>query len=117
VVVLFLLVQGTWRLTTVGLTPVERTYANMGRLGALAGVRRTPSQTPWDFAQAVGKTVPRVKSEAMEVAWHFSASRYGRREPTEEEYKRMTGAWKAVRSGLVRRSLRRLRPFGRRSTA
>lgn len=117
VVVLFLLIQGAWRLTTVGLTPVERTYANMGRLGTLAGIHHTSSQTPWDFAQAVGRTVPRVKNEAMEVAWHFSASRYGRREPTEEEYKRMTGAWKAVRSSLVRRSLRRLRPFGRRSTA
>jgi hypothetical protein len=113
VVILVLLIQGFWRMTTIGLTPVERTYANMGRLGALAGVRRTSSQTPRDLALAVGTAVPGIKNEALTVAWHFSASRYGRREPTAEAQKHLSSAWKAVRRGLLRLSLRRLRPFRR----
>jgi hypothetical protein len=114
VVVLVLLIQGLWRVATIGLTPAERTYANMGRLGALAGVRRTSSQTPRDLAVAVGAAIPGIKNEALTVAWHFSASRYGRRDPTEAGHQQMMGAWKTVRGGLLRRSLRRLRPFGRR---
>ncbi|MDA1188703.1 MAG: DUF4129 domain-containing protein [Chloroflexi bacterium] len=106
-----------WHLMIAGLTPVERVYASMGRLGRLAGVMRSPSTTPQEFATAITAAVPRVASDASLVASQFSVSRYGGREPSEEDQHRLQSAWRSVRRALLKRILRRLMPLRASATA
>ena len=90
----------------LGRGPGERAYAKMSRLGTLAGVRRAASQTPTEYADTLGRAVPRIAAGAHAVASAFAVGRYGgaRTEDTAD----VDDAWKRVRGSLVLRALRRL---------
>ena len=90
----------------LGRGPGERAYAKMSRLGTLAGVRRAASQTPAEYADTLGRAVPRIAAGAHAVASAFASRRYGgaRTEGTAD----IDDAWKSVRGRLVLRALRRL---------
>ena len=104
-----------WLMWTIGLPKAdlaERDYAKMSRLGTLAGLRRRAHQTPMEYANALGSTIPAVAAGARVVGWAFTVGRYGGREPDEEDQEHLNEAWKSVRGGLVMRALRRLVPVG-----
>ena len=90
----------------LGRGPGERAYTKMSRLGTLAGVRRAASQTPTEYADTLGRTVPRIAAGAHAVASAFAIGRYGGAQL--EESAAADDAWKSVRGGLVLRALRRL---------
>jgi transglutaminase-like putative cysteine protease len=77
-----------------GLPPGEAPYARMARLAWLLGRGPTPSQTPHEFAGALG--VP----AAVTLADAYVASRWsqGRAAPPED----LDAAWRAVRAALLR---------------
>ena len=95
-----------WR-RGLGDLPGERAYAKMTRLGALAGVRRQPQQTPLEYARSVGLALPRTAAGAQTLGWAFALGRYGRQAVEDE---RIDAAWKSVRARLLLRALRRLVP-------
>ena len=90
----------------LGRGPGERAYTKMSRLGTLAGIRRAASQTPGEYADTLGRAIPRVAAGAQAVAAAFAIGRYGGARPAETAD--VDDAWKSVRGGLVRRALRRL---------
>ena len=104
-----------WSGSLANATPVERAYTKMGRLGALAGIRRRANQTPGEYAAAIAGVIPAVASDTRGIAWAFASNRYGRRELDSEDYEGVNRAWKSIRGSLVTRAFSRLVPVGRRS--
>ena len=90
----------------LGRGPGERAYTKMSRLGTLAGVRRAASQTPAEYADAIGRAIPRIAAGAQAVASAFAVGRYGG--AREGESAGVDDAWRSVRGGLALRALRRL---------
>ena len=90
----------------LGRGPGERAYTKMSRLGTLAGIRRAASQTPAEYAEALGRASPRIAAGAHAVASAFAIGRYGGARPGDTTA--ADDAWKSVRGSLVLRALRRL---------
>ena len=100
-----------WYAGMGSLSPIERMYTKMSRLGSAAGIGRMDHQTPADYANALGSAVPSVGAAARSVASAFAAGRYGRPTPGQEPGEGLHEAWQEVRGGLVSTVLRRLWPF------
>jgi hypothetical protein len=98
----------TWLAWSWGLGsgPGERAYAKMSRLGTLAGIRKAASQTPSEYAETLGRAVPRLAAGAHAVASAFAIGRYGGAQRGDATA--VDDAWKAVRGRLALRVLRRL---------
>jgi hypothetical protein len=109
-IVLFLISQVAWNFGLGGMTAEEKIYTKMGRLGWFAGVGRQPSQTPWEYAAAIGLVATNTTEESRKIASLFAVSRYGHREPDEKELEELSEAWKNVRTGLIARAFRRTVP-------
>lgn len=108
---LWLVFQIAWTIGLMNASPVEQSYAKMGRLSALAGVgRRPPQQTPTEYAGIIGVAVPGIAGPAQNVALAFARGRYGERDPDEEELRSLDRDWKRVRGGLVGRAIGRWIP-------
>ena len=90
----------------LGSGPGERAYAKMSRLGTLAGIRKAASQTPSEYAETLGRAVPRLAAGAHAVASAFAIGRYGGAQRGDATA--VDDAWKAVRGRLALRVLRRL---------
>ena len=105
---LWAVVQLVWVGSLARVTHTERLYTKMSRLGTLAGFRRTPQQTPIEYATALGNAIPSTGPGSRQIAWAFAAGRYGRGEPTEQDGEELSEAWKGVRGGLIGRALKRL---------
>ena len=99
-----------WNFGLGGLSVEGRTYAKMGRLGLIAGVRPRSDQTPWEYAAVVGLAVPKAAEAARTIATIYALARYGRHWPDEDEIAELNAAWKRVRLSLIARAIRRLVP-------
>ena len=103
-----------WVVWNVGLLKAgaaERYYTKMGRLGALAGIRRQPYYTPMEYAAIIGEAVPGASSGAEAVAWSFAVGRYAKQEDSGESSRGLHRHWKKIRGGLLSRTLKRLVPI------
>lgn len=106
-----------WTRGLARISPAERAYTKMGRLGTLAGLGRRRHQTPFEYATALGSAIPAIAAGAQSVAWAYTVGRYGRKEPTEGEPQDLGDPdedWRSIRSGLLATALRRLAPKGKR---
>ena len=108
---LYVVLLVAWNIGLLKATPVERAYAKMGRLGALAGFRRRPYQTPTEYAVVIGSAIPAIGSAARRIASAFAGDRYGGRKVAQEDRAEMDQAWRGIRGGLAARALRRLIPI------
>ena len=99
-----------WYSGMAKLSPVERMYTKMSRLGSAAGIGRMQHQTPGEYANALARAVPSVGAAARSVASAFAASRYGRAATDPEQDEGLHQAWREVRGGLLSTILRRLWP-------
>ena len=113
--ILVLILAWNWNLR--GLTPAEKAYAQMSRLGAIAGVRRRPYQTPLDYAEALGKGANDAGEPARRIAWAYSGMRYAPSgkgaetgEASEDESETMKRQWRVLRGPLLSQAARRLLP-------
>ncbi len=103
-----------WVIWNVGLLKAgaaERYYTKMGRLGAIAGVRRRPHYTPMEYAAIIGEAAPSASSGAKAVAWSFAVDQYAKHEESGETIRRLHEHWKKIRGGLLSRTLKRLVPI------
>ena len=111
--VLVAALQALWNLALRGLALEQQVYAKMARLGGLAGVGRSASQTPREYAGSLAAALPGVAGEATLVASRYSAVTYGAPASTPVDDLPLRLAWKRIRGALVGRIARRLVPRGR----
>lgn len=79
---LWLLLYWIWNIGLRGLTPVERAYAKMNRLGTVAGLRRSADQTPREYAAHIAASLDSAaaaaSAAAARIAAAYAAARYAR---------------------------------------
>ncbi len=115
VAAVWLLLYWIWILGLRGLSPVERAYTRMSRLGAIAGLRRSADQTPIEYAAALSGMLGESASDAQRIAWEFAATRYTGGATVaagDGDSQEMEQAWRNIRGGLIARAFRRLLPGG-----
>ena len=110
-IALSLLLGLLWNKGLGRLSPVERAYAKMSRLGGLAGLGRGIHQTPAEYANALGKAMPSIEEPARQIASAYATGRYGREGPTDEAGRDSEQAWLRIRARLAARALGRLNPL------
>ncbi len=107
----WILGQTVWTMSLANASPVERAYAKMSRLGAIAGIGRRVHQTPAEYAAALGQAVPDISPAAQRIAAAYTGSRYGRRDASESEQQELEKAWRSMRGSLLARVIRRIIPI------
>ena len=107
----WLLLWLAWTRNLRGASAVERAYTKMGRLGAVAGIRRGSMQTPLEYARSVGAAVPGVAAEADRIGWAFATSRYGGQEAEDGADDEIGGAWREMRLPLLGYAVTRMIPL------
>ena len=115
VAVLWMLLYWLWNLGLRGLSPVERAYARMNRLGALAGMRRRAYQTPEEYATMMSDALGEAAPSARQIARQFAALRYtvaGAPPAGDDDGDEMEEAWRIIRGVLIGRAFKRLLPGG-----
>lgn len=107
----WLLLYWLWNLGLRGLSPVEKAYARMNRLGTLAGLKRRAYQTPNEYAAMISGVLGETAPSARRIAREFAALRYtsAASDSGDDE---MEEAWRSIRGALVGRAFRRLLPGG-----
>ncbi len=107
----WLLLYWLWNLGLRGLSPVEKAYARMNRLGTLAGLKRRAYQTPNEYAAMISGALGESAPSARRIAREFAALRYTgiAADNGEDE---MEEAWRSIRGALVGRAFRRMLPGG-----
>ena len=111
--VVWLLLYWMWNLGLRGLSPVEKAYARMNRLGTLAGLRRRAYQTPNEYAAMMAGALGEKALSAQHIAREFAELRYTGVAPTDEDGDdEMEEAWRSIRGILIGRTFRRLLPGG-----
>ncbi len=109
VAVILALVAFTYRRTARMPLQPEATYYSIANAAARLGFRPRPSQTPYEYAAALGDALPMVRPDIQTVAHARVETVYGRRELDEGELRRLREAIRRVRLALPRLLLRRLR--------
>ena len=115
VAVSWLLLYWLWNLGLRGLSPVERAYARMNRLGTMAGMKRRAYQTPDEYATMMSRALGEAAPSARQIAREFAALRYtdvGAAPAGEDDGDEMEEAWRSIRRVLIGRAFRRLLPGG-----
>jgi hypothetical protein len=107
----WLLLYWLWNLGLRGLSPVEKAYARMNRLGALAGLKRRAYQTPNEYAAMLSSALGETAPAARRIAREFAALRYTGA-ASDDHDDEMEKAWRSVRGALMGRAFRRLLPGG-----
>ncbi len=110
----WLLLYWLWNLGLRGLSPVEKAYTRMNRLGAIAGVRRRAYQTPNEYAATLAGPLGEAAPAARRIAQEFAALRYTSHsaEIDEDGDDEMDRSWRRIRRVLIGRAFRRLLPGG-----
>jgi hypothetical protein len=103
----------TWFASFRGLSPVSSLYARALRAGNWLGVRSTPSLTPYEYAERVGRVVPSAQGPARVVADLYTQERYAGRRPDGSQTQAARDAWRRLRGIALGSWLRRDRQQGK----
>ena len=123
---IWLLLYWIWNLGLRGLSPVEKAYARMNRVGTIAGLKRRAYQTPDEYAAMLAGFLGEAAPSARRIAQEFAALRYtGGNAPSDEnavaddadphdgdDGDEMEQAWRSIRGALIGRAFKRLLPGG-----
>jgi transglutaminase-like putative cysteine protease len=101
-----LAITSAWFASFRGLSPVAGFYARALRAGKWLGVPPTPSLTPREYAERVGRAVPSAQGPARVVADLYTHERYAARRPDAEALRRARAAWSDLRGIAVGSLLR-----------
>ena len=118
VAIVWLALYWMWNLGLRSLSPVEKAYARMNRLGLIAGMRRRTYQTPNEYAAMLTGALGEAAPYAHRIAREFAALRYTGAntdsDQDDESGEEMEEAWRNIRGVLLGRAVRRLLPGGTR---
>jgi transglutaminase-like putative cysteine protease len=96
-----------WQRGLHGLSLAAGLYERMTRLAGLIGVRDTPSQTPYEYADTLGQAVPRGQPDIRQIADVYVRERFSGREIAIEEGQTLVTVWQRLRQTLVKRVFER----------
>ena len=88
-----------WRFRGVG--AIGAAWGKTRLLGAYAGLRSDPAQTPYEYARAVGAAVPTIASEVRHIAHAEVLERYAPLGAPDVDRERARSAWRFVRGRLL----------------
>ena len=94
-----------WQISLRGLEPTARLWVSTSRLARWIGIRVEPSTTPQEHAQQIDATLG-LGELAVDLADHYTATRFGRKTLSEEQREHTLQSWKRLRNSLIRRWLR-----------
>ena len=94
----------TWQISLRGLEPTARLWVSTSRLARWVGVRIEPSTTPQEHARQIDARLG-LGDLAVDLAGHYTATRFGRKTLNEAERERTLRSWKRLRNGLVRSAI------------
>ena len=98
---------GLWHFRLRGLPPVGGLYARALRAGSLLGVPTSPSLTPREYADRLGRAIPSAQGPARVVAELYTEEQYAPTRPDPEHQQRARDAWTQLRSVFMRGALRK----------
>ena len=78
-------------------------YERLLRLAWWLGLRSRPSDTPYEFADQVGREVPGSQAYVAPIARAYVRERYGQHRPDRREQQDLARAWAGLRTRLLRR--------------
>jgi hypothetical protein len=78
-------------------------YERLLRLAWWLGLRSRPSDTPYEFADQVGREVPGAQAYVAPIARAYVRERYGQHRPDAREQQDLARAWAALRARMLRR--------------
>lgn len=96
-----LILWSLWERGLRGLPPAAVAYGKMIRLAGWLGFGIRPSETPEEYSQALGATLPRVRSSVQQIAREYARYRFG--PPTDAGSDHVLRLWRFVRNALLRR--------------
>jgi len=94
-----------WQISLRGLEPTARLWVSTSRLARWIGIRVEPSTTPQEHARQIDATLG-LGELAVDLADHYTATRFGRKTLNEEQRAHTLQSWKRLRNSLIRRWLR-----------
>ena len=77
------------------------------RAGSLLGVPTSPSLTPREYADRLGRAIPSAQGPARVVAELYTEEQYAPTRPDPEHQQRARDAWTQLRSVFMRGALRK----------
>ena len=95
----------SWTISLRGLEPTARLWVSTARLARWIGVRADPSTTPQEHARQIDELLG-LGDLATSLADHYAATRFGRKTLNDEEREETNQAWKRLRMGLIRHTIR-----------
>ena len=112
--VLGLMIYVVWNWGLWNLSPIDKTYAKMSRLGRLGGFGLGRNQTPTEYALAIGTVLKDGGQSVQRIALAFATNQYSElpQESDAELEKELDAAWKNIRGGLLAQVFKRLTPSG-----
>ena len=97
-----------WVLGLRGMSIPERAYAQMSRLGGVAGLGLSGSQTPAEYGAGLGRALPSIALDCELVAGRYSAVRYGAKDGDDGDS--LEVSWRRIRRALLLRAMRNFIP-------
>ncbi len=115
--VIWFVLYWVWNFGLRGLTPAEKAYARMNRLGMAAGLKRRAYQTPSEYAAMLAGVLGDAAPSARRIAHTFATLQYtgqytGEHDSPVDNQEEMEQAWRSIRGVLLGRAFRRLLPGG-----
>ena len=94
-----------WQISLRGLEPTARLWVSATRLARFTGINADSSTTPQEHARRIDEVLG-LGVLALELANHYTATRFGRKTLTDEEHGQTVQIWKRLRISLIRLALR-----------
>ncbi len=96
-----------------GMTDTEAAFGKMRLLAAYAGLRQRSHQTVFEYANSLGRALPRAHEQVAAIARARVIETYSPRRPSDTEARAARLAWRPVAWELLRRMPRRIVRFVR----
>ncbi|MBI4307499.1 MAG: DUF4129 domain-containing protein [Chloroflexi bacterium] len=97
-----------WLWSFRGLRPAVAAYEKMVQLAGLSGIVAKLHETPSEYARTLTGVLPSQKNAIQEITRGYERSQFGRQALKSEEEAAINAAWRAIRTRLLRRVLRRI---------
>lgn len=94
-----------WLIWQRGLTTLalpSQIYEKMCQLASLSRNGPSPSQTPYEYSDFLGKTIPENSADVARIAEAYTSMRFGRKEKGGRDSGGIERAWHRVRTRLIR---------------
>jgi len=96
-----------WRRGPRSASTPDAVYASIAALARRFGFGPRPTQTAYEYANALGDILPNVRPELHTVAAAKVEVAYGRRVLGDDQMRTLRGAYRRLRVNLLRLALRR----------